>query len=190
MIILREDVITYTKDELYDLVRDNSELNDFSQELICQFIDKCSVQLAGIEHQMTRQPLITKSYNDFFKLKSEFVKLVNWLIDTKIESQGQLDKSLDSFLGKVKEFIESVEMFVSTGTVNLLNKHYDNLEVYLSKFKTDSTGLIEDNETKSISNNLLQINEFNSNDNILDMNDSDTSDIRPKPIKKFRLMKK
>lgn len=187
MIILREDIVTYTKDELYDLVLDNSELNEFEQDLICQFIDKCSVQIAGIEHQMTRQPLSTKLYKDFFQLKSEFVKLVNWLIETKIENQGELNKSLDSFLGKAKEFVDSLSSVVSIGTANILDKHYNDLEVVISKFKTDSVGFIEKQDIDTSQSNLLQINEFDSD---IDTDNTDIPKSKSKPIKKYKLIQK
>lgn len=189
MITLREDVVTYTKEELCDLVMSNSELNEFSKNLICNFIDKSSVQIAGIEHQMTRQPLFTRLYVDFFKLKSEFVKLINWLIETNIENQGQLDKSVDSFLGKIKEFVETLSPFVSYSTAKILDKHYNDLEIIISKFKTDSVGLIEEQDTDTSFGGLLKINEFDNNTKIQDTNNI-TKEPKQKPIKKFKLMQK
>ena len=86
MITLYEDVTAYAKDDLYDLISNNSELNRFSKNLIYNFVDECSVQLSGIDHQMTRQPLTTELYKESFSIKSEFVKLIKWLIETNIES--------------------------------------------------------------------------------------------------------
>lgn len=187
MITLYEDVTAYAKEDLYDLISNNSELNRFSKNLIYNFVDECSVQLSGIDHQMTRQPLTTELYKESFSIKSEFVKLIKWLIETDIESQTQLDKRLDNYLSTIRELIDKLSMYVSDSVSDILEKHYNNLEIIISKFKSNSSGLVETDEPDD---SLFNISNFNVN-TLNDYNSSNSSkQSSSKPIKKFRLLRK
>ena len=190
MITLYEDVTAYAKEDLYDLISNNSELNRFSKNLIYNFVDECSVQLSGIDHQMTRQPLTTELYKESFSIKSEFVKLIKWLIETDIESQTQLDKRLDNYLSTIRELIDKLSMYVSDSVSDILEKHYNNLEIIISKFKSNSSGLVEIDETDD---SLFNISNFNVN-TLNDFNSSNSSNSSKqsssKSIKKFRLLRK
>lgn len=196
MIILNEDIVAYNKDDIYDMVENSTELSDFSKDLICDFVDNCSVQLSGIDHQMTRQPLTPELYKDAFDTKSEFVKLIKYLTETDIESRGQIDKALDNFFNLVKVLIDKVNPYVSISTQTMLEKHCNDLEVIISKFKTYSLGLVDGEESNTTKGHLLQINEFDTDASNQPININKYTDEKPKqikqnkakPIKKYRLV--
>lgn len=147
--ILLEDIEHYTKQDLLNWVEDAEDLTDFTKSSLMDFIDRISINLTEITHQLNRQPLPIDIFQKNSNIQSEFVLLIKHFLEDTIYDKYIIDKNLDNYYSFIKSKVEEFQNIVSTASSKNLEKCITNIETIITNFKCNDNGLVAstDNNT-------------------------------------------
>ena len=168
--IIIEEVIHYNKQGLYDLIQGKEDINDFTKDLLCNYVDDMSIQIAEIGSQINRLPMDIDVHRQYSELKTKFVQCIMDLLEIEI-TEVQKDRILNSYLGNVYDYVSGLTNMLPFKIYKNVENCYDTMSIVTDKFKTESQGLVDEFEqnvseqpTINISNGFNYFNNKSKSD--------------------------
>lgn len=161
MIILKEEYIkVLDREYLYQLIDDCEDINEFTADLLFEFVDNICTELSELGFQMNRQPMNLYIHKEYSNLKVSFVKLMEDLIVVDLDSAFERDKLLQGFQGNTETYIDNLVAHTTGDVVNQVEKCRERINACIANFISNSNGLVDiENENNNDNKTKLTIGE-------------------------------
>jgi len=162
MIILKEEYIkVLDREYLYQLIDDCEDINEFTADLLFEFVDNICTELSELGFQMNRQPMNLYIHKEYSNLKVNFVKLMEDLIVVDLDSAFERDKLLQGFQGNAETYIDNLVALTTGDVVNQAEKCRERINACIANFISNSNGLVDiENENNNDNKTKLTIGEI------------------------------
>ena len=163
--LVEKQIKVLDREYLYNLVEEQEDINDFTKDLLLDFIDGICTELSELGFQMNRQPMNLYIHREYTDMKKNFVNLINDLVDVDLSSSFERDRLIQNFQNNIETFIDNLEGLVKNNVAEQIEMCREKVTAYIANFITNSNGLLDieeenDNLTVDEANNIYAPKHF------------------------------
>lgn len=163
--LVEKQIKVLDREYLYNLVEEREDINDFTKDLLLDFIDGICTELSELGFQMNRQPMNLYIHKEYTNLKNDFVKLIEDLLEVDLSSVFNRDKLVQSFQGTAETYIDNLQSLTKNDVAEQAEKCRERINAYVSNLLSNSNGLLDiEEQAENDTNKKLTISEVELDD--------------------------